>query len=183
MGLYRVRQVMANTFEIQMTGGKAAQAMLKKAAFSIKNPKPMYKKIAGELLSNVMDNFDRQGYFSLIGQHFRKWHRLAKSTLRDRARYGHTGKILHRSGGSTKPKIGRGKKKYDGQDLRGSITSAFDRYMAKVGTNVFYGIFHELGTSEGHKRSFLLPTKHGVKDIFRIITRFVMPKRKGFNKI
>lgn len=79
------------------------------------NPEPLMLDISRILRHSVMRNFETES----DGKH--RWARLAKSTQKQRARKGYTGKILQRTG-----------------TLKRSIYAAHGNNYAEVGTNLKY---------------------------------------------
>lgn len=87
---------------------------------------PQMRAAAGDLKDAVMENFEKQ---SAAGK---PWARLAKSTVKQRAKKGYgSGKILQRRGG--------------GAGLKGSITSRYSATSAEVGTKKIYAAIHQYG--------------------------------------
>jgi phage virion morphogenesis protein len=108
------------------------QALFKQLGFNTQNIKPALFKI-GAMLEDASENaFDRQGP---------GWKSLKPSTKKQRARKGHTGKILQRSGA-----------------LANSVTSQIKGNAVFIGSNLEYARAHQLGNRRNNlpKREYLI---------------------------
>lgn len=89
------------------------------------NTKPLMQQIAGIMMNAVEENFASEGSRLPSGS----WPQLAKSTLRQLAKKGKTGKMLQRSSGG----------------LASSISAKSTKTTAEVGTNKVYASIHQFG--------------------------------------
>ncbi len=111
---------------------KEVQDLFKQLGFNVQNIKPALVKIGGMLEDASENAFDRQGP---------GWKPLKPATKRQRAKKGHTGKILERTG-----------------KLAGSVSAQIKGNAVFIGSNFKYARPHQLGSRKQNipKREYLI---------------------------
>lgn len=105
----------------------------------LKDMSPVMRGVAGIMMNAVEENFEQEGR--------PKWPSLAPSTIKQRQKAGHEGKMLQISAGG----------------LKSSISRKHDENSATVGTNKIYARIHQLGGKAGRGKKVTIPARPYLK--------------------
>lgn len=130
----------------------------------IKNKKPLYKVISGDMLRAVEKNFDTQG--SRLGK---RWQRLKPQTLRRKRKKGQSLSILQSSGAAIRSL----NRKSTNQFAAVSLPPATARYMAThiLGLTITYPPRSNISSRTTYKKGTTFKghtTKFPVRDPFQL---------------
>lgn len=123
---------------------------------------PVMHSISLVMLKAVHTNFEMEGRDEQGNTHV--WQPLAKSTVKQRAKYKGQAYAEH----PILELTGR---------LKSSITPSFGKDYAKVGTAKKYGVFHQTGTRKMPARPFLVLPKDEIEKIKNLLLQYL--KKSG----
>lgn len=139
-------------FSLRTSGFEKVFIELNEAERRSNDLTPAMKRAALVMMKSIDDNFKASGRPA-------RWRRLSKNTLKQKLKQRYSPLALIRTG-----------------QLRRSIATAVGGRFMQIGTSVKYAKYHQTGTSNIPRRTFLVFQKEDIDQINQIVSNYIMNK-------